>query len=248
MKKYIALLCLILAGFYLGAEEPDFKEILTEIDNNKNFDDRDFSCMNTIVSEKPDEDTSIKQFKMFRRDGEDKFVLLILKPETEKGQGYLQAEGNIWFYDPESRKFAHSSLKENFQESDAKNSDFRRSSLSEDYKVDSYIEGKLGKYDVYIVDLSATNDEVTYPYRKLWIDKDNHIVFKSEDYSLTKRLMRTSLYVGYKKILDKIIPTKMLFIDELTEGQKTQITLKGISLADLPDSVFTKSYIERVNR
>ena len=40
----------------------------------------------------------------------------------------------------------------------------------------------------------------------------------------------------------------MIFVDELVKGKKTTITLSDISLAAVPDSVFTKSYIERVNR
>lgn len=255
MKKIAVLLplmlgCLnLLAGAYgLYAAEPDFPAILKKIDSSRNITDSDFSCIATVVSEKPDDETDVKQARMFRRDMEDKFVILILKPEIQKGEGYLQAGDNLWFYDPESRKFAHTSLKDNFHDSDAKNSDFRKLNLSEDYTVDGYTRGKLGKYDVYIADLSANNNEVTYPYLKLWIRRDNYIILKSEDYSLTKRLMRTSLYPGYTKVRDKFIPTRMLFINELTEGERTQVTMKDISLSDLPDSVFTKSFIERVNR
>jgi hypothetical protein len=40
----------------------------------------------------------------------------------------------------------------------------------------------------------------------------------------------------------------MVFIDELVEGNKTQISVSEISTNDIPDHVFTKAYIERVNR
>jgi outer membrane lipoprotein-sorting protein len=248
MKRYILLFCVLVVPVFNGTAEQDFQKILKEIYDKKSFMETDFSCTNTIVWEKPGEETTLRQAKVFRRDGEDKFVLLILKPQTQKGQGYLQAEGNMWFYDPESRKFAHTSLKDTFQDSDARNSDFRKSSLSKDYEVTGHTEDKLGRYEVYILDLAATNDEVTYPFLRLWVRKEGHLILKCENYSLAKRLLRTDLFPKYAKVRDKIIPTKMLFIDALTEGKKTQISLKDISLAHLPDSVFTKSYIERVNR
>ena len=69
-------------------------------------------------------------------------------------------------------------------------------------------------------------------------------LLKMESYSLTKRLMRTALFPNYVKIGDAIIPRVMVFVDELVQGSRTQITLTEISLNDLPDSVFTKAFIE----
>jgi hypothetical protein len=40
----------------------------------------------------------------------------------------------------------------------------------------------------------------------------------------------------------------MLEIDNVKVGNKTQITFKDVSVARLPDSVFTKTYLERVNQ
>jgi hypothetical protein len=69
-----------------------------------------------------------------------------------------------------------------------------------------------------------------------------------EDYSLSDRLMRTAYYPKYMKVAERFIPSRMLFVDELKEGEKTQVTIKDASVATLPDSVFTKAYLERVNR
>lgn len=246
----IALVMLLFLFPLLGswAAEPDLKAILRNVDEMSNFDTADFSATYTVVSEKPGEDASVFKIRMFRRDQEDKFLLLFLEPEIQKGQGYLQMEDNLWFYDPESRKFSHSSLKENLEDSETKNSDFRRSSLTEDYEVESYSEETLGKYPVYVIDLVANNDEVPYPRIKLWIQKDQPLVLKVEDYSLSQRLMRTAYYPKYTRVSGRFIPSRMLFVDELKEGEKTQVTIKDASIASLPDSVFTKAYLERVNR
>lgn len=230
------------------AQEPDFHKVLATIDTMSNFDSSDFTCTYTIVTEKPGKETSVTQARMFRRDSEKKFLILILQPDVQKGQGYLQAEDNLWFYDPESRKFAHSSLKENFQDSDAKNSDFKASSLANDYTIESHTTGTLGAYNVYILDLRANNDEVAYPHVKLWLRQDGFLVLKSEEYSLSDRLMRTAYYPSYVQVGSRYIPNRMLLVDALNAGEKTQVSLGDISVARVPDVVFTKSYLERVNR
>jgi outer membrane lipoprotein-sorting protein len=254
MKRFKAaaaiavVLFALLGGSAVWAVSPDFKAILGRIDAMSNFDNTDFSATYTVVSEKPGEETSVFKVRMFRRDREDKFLMLFLEPETQKGQGYLQLEDNLWFYDPESRKFSHSSFKENLQDSETKNSDFRRSSLLEDYTVESYTEGALGRYPVFVVDLKATNDEVPYPRTRLWIRTDNDLVLKVESYSLSDRLMRTAYYPNYVEVEGRYIPSRMLFVDELKAGEKSQVTIKDASVSGLPDSVFTKAYLERVNR
>jgi outer membrane lipoprotein-sorting protein len=246
MKRFLFILMIFSLGTAAFAE-PDFKVMLEEIDQLGSFDDTDFSCVYTFVSEKPGEETEVTQARMFRRDANEQFVMLILKPEYQKGQGYLKVDDNVWFYDPESRKFTHSSMKENVQNSEAKNSDMDGLSLSEDYEVDSWEQGKLGNFDVYILNLAALSDEVSYPKIKLWVRTDRTIVLKEEDYSLSNRLMRTSYYPKYVQVGEKFVPSQILIVDNLQEGEKTQMTMKNPSTANLPDSVFSKAYIERVN-
>jgi hypothetical protein len=175
-------------------------------------------------------------------------VFLFIEPAVQKGQGYLRIDESLWFYDPESRKFTHTSMKERFGGSHARNSDFGLSRLQDDYQVRSIEEATLGRYQVSLVDLAATHNEVTYPRRRIWVTRHTHLILKSEDYSETNRLLRTSLFPAYAKVGDRMVPSRMIFVDELVKGAKTTLTLAEISLAPLPDSVFTKSYVERVNR
>ncbi len=242
------LLALALAGIGASAESPDFAKTLQTIDERSNFSGKDFSAKIKMVIEDPAKATEIKSAKTFRRDKTDSFLILFLEPETQLGQGYLKVDSNLWFYDPESRKFSHSSLKENMQGSDAKNSDFNQSSLAADYTVASSSEGKLGAYDVWILDLEAKNNEVTYPFKKISVSKTEGFLLKSEDYSLSKRLLRTSYYTSYIKLGSSYVADAIQFSDALVKGKKTKITMTDVSIDSLPDSVFTKEYVERVNR
>lgn len=248
MGMIVALALLTLAALTVDAAEPDIEAMLKAIDEQSNFADTDFAAVMTMLTQ--DADKGIEKFvvRQFRRDAEDKFLLLIQEPAQQRGQGYLREGDNLWFYDPESRKFSHTSLKENFEGSDARNEDFAQSSLADDYRIAAYERGTLGQYAVYIVDLEAVHNEVPDPFLKMWITEDTNLVLKLESYSLTKRLVRTALYPSYQKVGNAVIPRQMIFVDELIPGNKTQITLTDVSVEPLEVNVFTKAYVERVNR
>jgi outer membrane lipoprotein-sorting protein len=222
-------------------------EILSSIDNLSKFTG-DIAAVMTLISEDPEEGVERQVMQQFRRDGADMFLMLVQEPTTMLGQGYLRVDDNLWFYDPESRNFSHTSMKEQFSGSDARNSDFGASSYNDDYEVTSITEGRLGRYDVYILNLEGRHNEVTYPSEILWVTREQYLPLKIEDYSETGRLMRTSLFPSYAQAGDTYIATNMIFVDELIEGKKTQITISEISVEPLPDSIFSKAYVERVNR
>ncbi len=231
-----------------GSGTPDFKALLAAVDGRTNFKSSDFSARLTMVSEDPSEGTETRSVRMFRRDRADTLLLLILKPENELGQGYLRVDDSLWFYDPESRKFTHSSVKENFQGTDAKNSDFGLSSLAEDYAVTAHAEGRLGAHETWILDLAARHDETAYSSKKIWITKKDGLLLKSEDYSLSGRLLRTAYYTSYARVGSSLVCDRFTYVDALVPGKKTSILMEEISLRPVPDEVFTKAYVERVNR
>ena len=249
LRRTTAILAamILLGSASVAAVEPDFDALLKELDELGNFEGKDFSCVYTIVSEKPGEEKSVTQARLFRRDLDDMFVLLILQPQVQRGQGYLRVDDNVWFYDPESRKFEKSTMRDNVQDSDAQNSDFNRSSFSEDYGVSAWTEGTLGRFPVYILDLKATHTDVSYDRVRIWVRKDITIMLKEEDYSVSNRLMRTSVYPKYTVVDGKYLPSSALIVDELNAGERTQFSLKDATTTAIPDYVFTKAYLERVN-
>ena len=228
------------------AEELDFHAILAKIDEQTNFKG-DASAKVTIQAKKPGEDDNIMQAQYFRRDSANKFMILILKPEVNKGQGYLKIDSNIIFYDPESRKFSKLTGSGNFQDSNAKNSDFQASSLAQDYDIVESGREKLQAKDTWVLTVKAKTNDLTYPKRKVWIEVSTNLLLKSEDYSLSDRLMRTSLYGKYVNIDGKFLATRMRFEDNLKKGEVTDLILENPSLAPLPDAVFTQAYLEKVN-
>jgi len=246
MITIIALVCIISSSL-MAITVNEATNILKEIDEYSNFEGKSFSSTISLISEDPEEGIDKTVVYQFRDDDNDKFLMLIKEPSIKKGQGYLKIEDNLWFYDPESRKFSHTSLSEQFNDSDANNSDFTASSLLADYKVTEVSEEMLGSYETYVLNLEALNNEVTYPNQKVWVSVTGSLILKKEEFSKSNKLMRSSYYLNYIKLGNNLIPTKTIFKDELVEGKKTTITLSNVSTNDIPDSIFTKSYVERVN-
>ncbi len=251
-KIFIVILISLIAINLFGT---DYKSLLEQADNLVNYPGTDFSAEYTIVQDKPGQSRTTTIAAVFRRDSKETYVILVKEPSINKGQGYLKQGGTLWFFDPESRKFNSTSSSDRFQNTNARNSDFTQSTLAQDYDVVSGSEGKLGRFDCWVLELEANNDEVTYPKMKIWISKDG-LVRKTEDYSLSGQLLRTTAIPDYYKLDEVFVPKRILFIDALRgatingkfQNEKTQITITKPSLGNLPDSVFSKSFLESMNR
>lgn len=249
----VAVLCVLATALLpalpaAASDTPDFDAMLREIDSLGEFNDQDFSGVYTIVSQAPGQDDEVTQARLFRRDRTDQFVLIILQPRIQRGQGYLRTDDTVYFYDPESRRFERTTLRDSIQGTDAQNRDLVRGSLAEDYRVVDWEVGSLGNYETYILDMEATGTGLDYDRIKLWVRTDRAVVLREENYSVSGRLLRTLLFPRYATVGGRAVPSQILIVDNINEGERTQITLRDPSVSPLPDSVFTRAYLERVNR
>jgi outer membrane lipoprotein-sorting protein len=258
-RVLIALLGIALAGIpaaEVQAEQPtvDFVSILKKADALVTFPDSDFSALYSFVQETPGQGSSSKEAMVFRRDKDNTYLIVITKPEEDKGKGYLKNGNNLWFYDPVSRRFTFTSAKDRFQNMNARNSDFTRSNMAEDYRVTGSQKVKLGKYDCWLLDLQATSDEITFPKMKIWISDDG-LVRKTEDYSYSGQHVRTVAFPQYQQIGARYIPQRVVILDELRgamingvfEKERTTYTIARPSLQRLPDATFTKAWLEKLS-
>lgn len=247
MKRFmiIALLALAAVG---AAFAQDVNKILKDLDELGDFDKQDFSAVYTIVSQKPGEKDSVSSVQLFRRDTKEQFTMIVLLPEVNKGQGYLREEDNVWFYDPTSRKFSFSSIKENIQDSEARNSDLTLRGFAVDYESSGVKEGTIGSIPVWIIDLKAKSDDVSYERLVLHVAKSQTVLLKEEAYSVSGRLMRTTVYGKYVKLGGKQLPSQIIILDELNPGERSQLTMTQQSVSAIPDRVFTKAYLEQVSK
>jgi outer membrane lipoprotein-sorting protein len=249
----LAAAALFLAGARLYGQTD--LEILRQADALVSYYDTDFSAEYTIVQDKPGQSRSTTVAGVFRRDSIETYVIVIMQPAISRGQGYLKQGKTLWFYDPESRRFNTTSSTEHFQNTNARNSDFTRSTLAQDYRIVRGEDTVLGRFKCRLLSLEAVSTGVTYPRMKIWISEDG-LVRKTEDYSLSGQLLRTSAFPDYYQIGRRYVPKRILFVEELRGAvingtmvnEKTQITITRPSFEKQADSVFSKTFLESVNR
>ncbi|BDC94408.1 Outer membrane lipoprotein-sorting protein [Treponema bryantii] len=213
----------------------------------------DYSATISLVVEKPGRPKENIQFKVFDRTDKKLMTIVQLFPEADKGKGYLRNDENIWSYDPISRKFTHTSIKEALGDSDVKLDDVEKNNKywRENYEIFSYEEGTLGKYPVDIIVLQAKTKEPSYAKTKLYLRKDIPLPLKQEDYSGSDRLMRTTLVPKWSKVEVRgkvgYVATQLIVRDELNKGEQTQQVISDLTFDTLPDKIFTKAYLEGLN-
>jgi outer membrane lipoprotein-sorting protein len=256
--KNVFLLCCLLGSGLLWAAGPD-EDLLKTVDSLVSYMDTDFSAVYEIVQIRPGQANSTTVAGIYRRDIREQYVIIILDPIISRGQGYLKDGHTLWFYDPESKTFNSTSSRERFQNSNASNSDFTRSTLAEDYESLGGFDEMLGRYKCRMLILQAKSRKVTYPKMKIWVSEDG-LVRKMEDYSLSGQLMRTTEIPAYYKIETqtraRYVPQALRITDELRgvvvngkfEHEQTLITIKNPTFSKVRDSIFSKAYLESVSR
>ena len=245
------LIAIYSLSFILVAQDVSENNILELVDEKLNFQS-DFSCQFTMVTYRAGAEPSTQKMSLFSRpeeiDGEEKFLAIVMKPDIDKGTGYLGQGDNYWIYDPESRRFSHSSARDTVQDSDVNNDDLGTADFNTDYKVVQMAEGMLGQIDCWILDLVAISDNVDYQSIKLWVGKKELLPYKEQDFSLTGTLMRTVLAPKWTVIEGKYIYRQVFFVDEIKRGNRTILLFDNVSLNTLPDHLFTKAYLEGSSR
>lgn len=253
MKKLISSLTLILTASLLfaqvDAKTSEKAFLIMESTDDTLAYDGDYSATISLVIEKPGKPKENLQYKIFERTDKDLMTIVQLFPEADKGTGFLRNGDNIWSYDPISRKFTHTSIKEALGDSDVKLDDVNQSKTRwrENYKVAEYKTGTLGKYNVHIITLEATTTTPSYAKSTYYIRQDIPLLLKEEDFSGSGRLMRTILIPKYSKVPAGYVATQMILKDELNKGETTQQVISDLTFDKLQDKIFTKAYLEGLN-
>lgn len=258
-RAVVAFAALLFTGNLWALSDAECETLLKRAENNTAFYETDFKGSYTVVQNKPGEGQNVTEAIMYRRDKTGAWTILVTGPAKEKGKGYLQFDSNIWFYDPADKRFTFTSAKDKFQNTNANNSDFAPQHYARDYSIESAEEVTLGKMNCVLFTLKAKVDSVDYPMLKLWITKNDGLVRKKEDYSLSGQKLRTTAIPSYQLVKaggkSYSIPVSMLIQDNLkgkkisgkVQYEQTQITIRNVEFAKVADTVYTKPYLEMMS-
>ena len=126
------------------------------------------------------------------------------------------------------------------------NGDLARSNFSGDYNPTVIRTERVNGEDHYVLELLAVDRGVTYHRVLLWVNKANYRPLKAEFYSLSNRLMKTCTYENFRDMAGKKRPTRLVMEDALRAGEQSVLEYEQMKLRDLPDKVFSKDYLKKL--
>lgn len=211
----------------------------------------DYKSLVIIEETEKNKPQKIFEALVFRRDLDNKWMILFSKPQSEAGRGYLRVDKNLFMYEPALGKWERVTERARIAGTGSQRSDFDESRLVEEFQGQYLGPEKLGKFDVHHLKLVAKpNVEVAYPIQHLWVDQESSNILKRQDYALSDRMMRTIYYPFWEKRYsaskkaDVYVPKEIIIVDEVEKGNKTRILLQEVSLDPLEANLFTKAWIE----
>lgn len=256
MNRLVTVLTLFAFAAPAAAEmsKDELVALLTELDDRQRSSG-DYKALCYVEQKEKEKADVVRELLIFRRDADDKLMLLFTKPKSEEGKGYLRLDKNLWSYDPNSGKWDRTTERERIGGTNSRRSDFDESRMVEEYDPKFDGEEKLGRYETVRIELNAKKGvDVAYPVVKLWVDKANHNILKRQEFALSGRLMRTAYYPKWQKLYseskkgDVWFPGEIRIFDEVEKSNSTLVLFRSVDLSALDQNMFTKAWLESKSR
>jgi outer membrane lipoprotein-sorting protein len=229
-------------------------EILETIDDRQS-NSGDYKALAYIEQKERDKDDLLYEAVIYRRDDDDKLMILFTRPKAEAGKGYLRLDKNLFFYDPTVGKWERRTERERIGGTNSQRSDFDESRLAEEYEPAYVGSEKLGKFAVHHMKLSAKpKADVAYPVMHLWVDQSSLNILKAQEMALSGKLMRTTYYPKWRTLFSEdkgkeiYFPREIRIYDEVEKGNSTLVVLRKVDLRPLQTNIFTKAWLESKSR
>ena len=208
------------------------------------FPDEGFQVDVSIITTGNDHDPEARKYRVLSK-GNENTVVMILEPASERGQILLMKGHDLWVFLPNVSQPVRLSLSQRLTGQVA-NGDLARANFAGDYNPKilrtETIDGQ--RYDV--LELTGVDRSVTYQRVVYWVNEATSAPYKAEFYSVSNRLLKTCTYGNFEKVLGKLRPTQLVMTDALHQGEKSVLDYAGMKLRDLPDKVFTKDYLKKL--
>ena len=126
------------------------------------------------------------------------------------------------------------------------NGDIAKVNFSGDYEAKLLRVEKIDGEPLFVLELTAVDRSVTYQRVLYWVRQTNFWPYKAEFYSLSDRLLKTGFYQNFKPMVGGVRPTRLIMQDALRKGEESVLDYSDMRLRDLPDRMFSKDYLKRL--
>lgn len=243
----IIFIGLLLVPNIMTAEEIDCSEIMDKVDENMMFNT---AKSHTKLTIKNRDRTDVKELISYSQ-GRKKSFSEVLRPAKEEGMKYLKIEDDLWMYLPDVNKVVQISghmLRQSMLGSDFSYEDMLENSesLEKNYKCEFTTMDTVDSYECYVLVLEGITRDVTYPKRKIWIDKKRYVGIKEELYAKSGKLLKVMKVEQIDTFNDRYYPVTVVMKDKLRKDSKTTMELLDIQFdIDLSENLFSKRNLRR---
>jgi len=178
--------------------------------------------------------------------GNSNTVVMVTEPASERGQIMLMKGRDLWVFMPDVSQPIRIALSQRLTGQVA-NGDLARANFAADYNPRILRSETIGNDHYHVLELVAVDRSVTYQRVVYWVRKKDNWPFKAEFYSLSNRLLKTCKYENYQTMEGKQRPTRLVMEDALRSGEQSVLEYGSMKLRDLPDKVFTKDYLKKLD-
>ncbi|MFZ4537479.1 MAG: outer membrane lipoprotein-sorting protein [Propionivibrio sp.] len=198
-----------------------------------------------ITSTQSGETLESRKYRVLSK-GNSNTVVMVTEPASERGQIMLMKGRDLWVFMPDVSQPIRIALSQRLTGQVA-NGDLARANFAADYNPTLLRSEKIGNDNYHVLELIAVDRSVTYQRVVYWVRQKDNWPFKAEFYSLSNRLLKSCKYENYQTMEGRPRPTRLVMEDALKSGEQSVLEYKNMKLRDLPDKVFTKDYLKKLD-
>lgn len=226
-----------------AADEPDPKAIVETSDTIR-FPHDGFQVDVSISSTAPGKEAEQRKYRILSK-GNENTIVITTEPAVDKGQVLLMKARDLWLFLPDISQPVRLSLSQRLT-GEVANGDLARANFGGDYAPKILRTDTVDGEPTQVLELAANDRGVTYHRVLLWVRKSDSRPLKAEFYSLSDRLLKTCYYQNYQRMAGAMRPSRLVMDDALKQGEQSVLEYSGMKLRELPDKMFTKEYLKRL--
>jgi outer membrane lipoprotein-sorting protein len=226
------------------SDNDDLARAIVEKADLVRFPRQGFEVGVSITTTRPGEEPETRKYRILSK-GNENTVVLVTEPASERGQILLMKGRDLWVFLPTVSQPVRLGLGQRLTGQVA-NGDLARANFAGDYQAKMLRTEKVDGESMHVLELIAVDRGVTYHRVLYWVKQANFRPHKAEFYSLSDRLLKTCHYRNYEPMAGQVRPTRLVMQDALRKDEESVLDYSGMRVRDLPDRIFTKDYLKRL--
>ncbi|MDD3352529.1 outer membrane lipoprotein-sorting protein [Zoogloea sp.] len=221
------------------------REVVAKADEVR-FPRDGFQVVIDIDTLSPGEELDKRKYRVLSK-GNENTIVQTIEPAVDRGQAMLMRGRDLWIFMPNISQPVRLSLSQRLT-GQVSNGDLARANFAGDYEPKLLRSETINGEKMYVLELNAVDRGVTYAKVIYWVRQANNWPHRAEFYSLSNRLLKVCRYENFQSLGGRIRPTQLIMEDALKKGDVSTLRYSQMTPKDLPERVFTKQYMDKLNR